>query len=286
MNTRWKQIKAKITRTPAVDLAKTGVGLAAKIAEEQTGIPVGSLIDAGYDLQDILSNLNNAKDGILPNPVMLQNGLGDDGVPSPYTLKYLHKRKLKKYGSIAVTLAGKGFSIAQDAAGFGVGGIDIMGLVKHGTAEASTLAHLYRLRELGKRHRSSITISAYIDAVIKVKSAKAGVRGGHIAAAAIPNTIASSVVGAAASAAGAIAASSLDGLITKTACEIHWRAYRELKVGAIGGAGFGPASKIVQEIFNHIRNHGDSAYIPREKVRGLISEPGGWVAVKDKLSMM
>jgi hypothetical protein len=69
--------------------------------------------------------------------------------------------------------------------------------------------------------------------------------------------------------------------------DVHWRAHVETKLASMHGADpstpSGPASEIMHEIF--IRR-GFTRIFGQHDVVSLIEEPGGWVALNDKLMLM
>ena len=265
----------------AVQGAIEGTSIGAQLVEDATGVPVATLLEAGMTMKDLMDAANDKK--TVTNPYLLARRLGENGESSKATAHYLRKRSVKKIGSIAYDVAGKGVQMGLDAAGFGMGGVDAMGLAKHGTAEVSTIAHLTRLTALSRKVKQSKYLQGLIFDLMKVKGAKAGYRGGKIAAAVIPNTIASTAVSVTVSIAGAGAQAMLKDLICKAACEIHWRAYQELTIGRIAGGGYGPACRMVQELFNHTYSTG---WVPTDTVRNYMREPAGWMVIHDKLSLM
>ncbi|MEZ5667319.1 MAG: hypothetical protein R3F55_07785 [Alphaproteobacteria bacterium] len=256
-----------------------GVSQAGAALEEATGFPITLLLEAGFTLKEIYDAAE--KTTPIPNPLLLLHGHGDGA--SPETRKYLQHRKYKKMGSAAFSFVGTGFQVAQDIAGFGVGGVDTFGLAKHGLSEASTLAHLARFAALANQVKQSTYLRGLVMDMIKVKAAKAGIRGGKIAAAAIPNSIASNVVSAAVGLGAAATSVLIKELVNRVSVEVHWRAFQELKVGSAFGGGYGPACKMAQELMNHIVS---TDFVPTGKVRTFLLEPAGYLVIKDKLGML
>jgi hypothetical protein len=66
-----------------------------------------------------------------------------------------------------------------------------------------------------------------------------------------------------------------------TSSEIHWRAYREQVISR--GQGTGPATMIIEELFTR---RGATRIFGKYDVDAIIREPGGWMAVADKIGLI
>lgn len=276
---RSKNKAKELGEEMAPEVIAIGLGEGASAIEEATGFPVTLLLEAGLTIKDIRDA--SEKGSQIPNPHLLLHGLGDG--PSPATAHYQKIRRIKKIGGALYSFTGTGLQAGLDVAGFGMGGVDAFGLAKHGASEASTLGHLTRLGLLAKTVRQSQYLESLVLDMIKVKAAKAGVRGGRIAAAAIPNSIASNVVSITISLGAAGLQTLLKELVNRVACEVHWRAYQELVIGRIAGGGYGPACRMAQELMNHTFS---SSFVPTENARAFLREPAGYLVIKDKLAML
>jgi len=274
-----KQMAKDLAKETGTEAAMIGLSQAGAALEEATGYPITLLLEAGFTLKEIYDAAE--KTTPIPNPQLLLHGHGDG--PSPETKSYLKVRRIKKIGSAAFSFVGTGFQFAQDVAGFGVGGVDTFGLAKHGLSETSTLAHLARLGALAHQVRQSRYLEGLVMDMIKVKAAKAGIRGGKIAAAAIPSSIASNVVSIAVGLGASATSVLIRELVNRVSVEVHWRAFQELKVGRAFGGGYGPACKMAQELMNHIVSIDQ---VPTSKARAFLQEPAGYLVIKDKLAML
>ncbi len=263
----------------APEVLAIGLGQTAGVIEEFSGFPVTLLLEAGMTIYEIIEAVE--KNEMIANPKLMLHGLGEGN--SPQVKHYMRVRKAKKIGGAIYSFTGTGLQVGLDVAGFGMGGVDAFGLAKHGAAEASTVAHLTRLAILSRKVKGSRYLTDLLEDIVKVKLAKATVRGGKLAAAAIPNSIASNVVSIAVSLGAATASSLLKELVNRVACELHWRAYQELTIGRVHGGGFGPACKMVQEIMNHTLS---TDFVPTPDTKKFLLEPGGYLVIKDKLSML
>lgn len=263
----------------STEAALQGISIGAQALEAVIGFPVSLLVEGGMTLKDIYDA--SQKKDLIANPKLEPYGFHEG--PSPTTKKYLFERKMKKIGGAAFSLVGTGFQVAQDVAGFGFGGIDSFGLAKHGVAEASTIGHLTRLGFLASKVKQSQYLTGLVNDMIKVKAAKAGFRGGKMAAAAIPNSIASNAVALAVGLGQAATEVMMKELCGRVALEVHFRASLELRVGASFGGGYGPAAMMAQELLNHTLSTG---YAPTTKVRSFLEEPAGHLVIFDKLSML
>ncbi len=215
---------------------------------------------------------------IIPNPWFVNNELHE--APSRFTQKYIKSRGLKGAGGTALSLAGT-------AASGSTLGINFADVAIHGNATGSTLAHLVKLRAIAgdKKYAQSVTIGAWCSLLIKMKATKTVIRGGQTAAACIP----------AASLPAAIASSvaktgvklTMTNACYAAAAGIHWRAYQEQAIsGGLGlgtGRKVGPASRMFYELFTR---RGATALFGKYDIDNLVKEPGGWMALGDKIVLM
>ena len=192
---------------------------------------------------------NAKKDKLVPNVFFWLNGI--DLGPSPKTEKNLFQRKIKGLLSIGVSAVG----MIQHAATTGVGvPIDFLNIGKQATAVATTGKHLYKLRAMAQRVRDGGSLARQINFLIEIKSMKLASRGAQLAVACVP-VPGVSLLGTGIALAHKYGYAEIyrKAVMVTTAMQIHWRAYRELKVlgaqGAIGGAkGTGPALSLVREL--------------------------------------
>lgn len=207
----------------------------------------------------------------IPNPYFLDNGFSGQ---SPVTYKYFVSRK-------QVNVAGSVASAGGNAAS-GVTMVDTVGIAQAGNALGSTAAHIIGVRAAGAKFKKSHTVTAWVDAIVKAKAAKAAVRTAGLAASAIPVP----ALGLGLSAGTAVAKLgiriSLYTLMRRTALDIHWRAFQEIQVARKAGP-VGPASSIFYEIFTR---RGVTRLFGKHDTESLIREPCGWEALADKLLMM
>lgn len=220
-------------------------------------------------------NAQEADEKLIPNPAFLANG--HDGL-SPRTRKYFVGRTFKGIGGGAVSLAG---GLAS-----GVTAVDVGALLKEGSAVGTTAAHLIGIKAAGKRFKKSETVTRWVDAMLKAKVAKIHIRGAGLVGAAIPIP----AVGLATSIATTVAKLgikvTLTKLVARTAMEVHWRAYQETVIAGSLGARpgpVGPASAMFYEIFT---KRSFTRIFGKHDTAGLIKEPGGWMALNDKLMLM
>lgn len=211
---------------------------------------------------------------VLPNLHFAANG--HDETPSPVTKRYLQTRAYKQIGAGIWGVAGAASSIpAQNFDGFSA--------VRHINAGASTGVHIYRLLQIAKRYRQSQTIAEWCNRVLKAKYAKAGIRGAQLAGSLIPIPGAQAALGGAAALASVATTKTFNGTCMAAAAEIHWRAFQETTVAGRTGGGTGPATQIMNELF---RRRGATRVLGSYDVAALIREPGGWMAVGDKILLI
>jgi hypothetical protein len=249
------------------------LGLAASVVDQLTNTNFASMatdsIGGVIDLADCKGSPEHN-----PNPLFIANGHDALGNHSPNVKKYLRKRKWKKFGGSAVSLAGNIGSIATL--------VNTSGAARHARAETKTIAHIVRLNNISKQFKQSRYLTDLCNALLKMKTIKAGARGGALAADLIPVALASGLVGAGAAVGGAIAVKRQKNLVLQTALQLHWRAYQEIKLTAIAG-GTGPAMRMVRELFGQTVRHGE---VDWSKPDNYIKEPSGWMVIQDKLNLI
>lgn len=231
----------------------------------------GTAASLGSSIRDLFTGSSSS-----PNPLFWLHGFDEEA--SPLTDVYLRNRSFKKFGGgIYSTL---GLAVSPFTAG-----TNPLAMSRHASSEAATLIHLYKLAALKNNFQSSDTVTAWIDLVVKMKIMKAVSQGAQIAINALPTSIAAvgataAALGAGASVASRIASKTMGGTCATTAMQLHWRAYRELKISA---AGRGPATLIIKELFSrrHYTLLGGS-----HDYKAMIMETGGWSAINDKLLLL
>lgn len=237
---------------------------------------VAGLVTVVHHLRNIYGLKDDGEQSIIPNPFFGANG--HEG-RSPGTRSYLTRRGYKNVGGSLLATVGEAASAVTV--------VDLVGIGQHGSASASTTMHMIKVRAVGSRFKRSETITRWVDAVIKAKAAKVAVRGTGLAAAAIPIPAVGLGVGIGTTVAKLGIKLTLGKLIARTSMELHWRAYQEQVIsGGIGGSStgaVGPASAIFTEIFNR---RGATRIFGKYDIDRFIREPGGWMALNDKLMLI
>ena len=227
-------------------------------------------------LRDAYGTANSEDPGIIPNPLFLANG--HEG-RSKKTRSYLKSRSFKSLGGGAIGAVG--------ALATPVTLVDVGGIAQHSNAIGTTSAHLMGIKAAGASFKRSETITRWVDAMIAAKTAKMGVRVAGLAGAAIPVPAVSLGTGIATTLAKLGIKLTLGKLIARTAMEVHWRSRQELVLGrGIGGiksGACGPASAMFYEVFT---KRGVTRIFGKYDTEQLIAEPGGWMALNDKLMLM
>ncbi len=234
----------------------------------------GTLVNIAAFLRSAYK-LTDEEEDIIQNPSFLANGHGGR---SPSTRKYFSSRGLKNFGGGAASFAS---GLAS-----GVTMVDTVGIVQGANAVGTTTAHLVGVKAAGARFKKSQTITRWVDAIIAAKSAKLGVRAAGLAGSAIPIPAVGLGIGIATTVAKLGIKVTMQNLITRTSMEVHWRAYQELAIsrGLSGGTGAaGPASAMFYEIFT---KRGITRIFGKYDAEALIKEPGGWMALRDKLMLI
>jgi hypothetical protein len=226
--------------------------------------------------------------GAKPSPRFVANGFG--GAPSPVTQAYLKSRAWKSIGGTVVSVAGGGASA--------VTGINVGSTARHGSALGTTGAHLAAISSIAMSAQADNPIVAdWCRVIIRQKAAKVAARGMETASSAIPVPMAGPIIKIFATLAKLGIKMTAPEVCFAAAIEIHWAAFCEqrgtagrpsfLKMGGGGGKKAkldtaGPASKIFQEMFTR---RGMTSVFGAYDIASLVTEPGGWMALGDKISM-
>lgn len=246
------------------------------IAEAVVSDSAGSMVVLMNSLYDLVNEAKSEDEDILRNPQFIANGHTTG--KSPKTQKYFKYRKKVSMFSTASSIASE---LASGATQVSVGDIAM-----DSNAVGSTAGHIAKLCAIGKRYKKSDTITGWVKAIQRAKTAKLSLRSASLASAFIPIaglSLGASVVNALAAAGVKI---SLGGLMARVAMELHWRAYQEVTISSVfskASGPVGPASAILYELFT---KRGMSRIWGKHDVGAIIREPGGWMAVHDKLMLI
>lgn len=229
-----------------------------------TIISLGKLVRELYGVK--------GEDELIGNPSFSANG--HEGM-SPKTKDYLRSRKVKGF-------LGSAFSFAGDAASAATA-VNVASIARDGSAALTSAGHLLAVRSVATGFKKSETVTGWVDACVKAKAAKVGIRGASVAGAAVPIPGFSLGVSAATTIAKLGIKLKLGNLLARTALEVHWRAYQEVVIGRSTNKPVGPASAIFYEIFT---KRSATKLFGNYDVNKLIREPAGWYALRDKLTLM
>lgn len=247
----------------------------ASVVDDVAGTDLGKVNSAGQAIYKKLKGKQPNKNEI-PNPWFVFNGHEDRS--SPYTKKYLKRRGYKSKGAKGITIVG-GLASAETA------GVNVGGVAVHANAVGSTAAHMAKIVSIANSYKKTKTISEWCNVILKAKAAKAAIRAGDLAGAAIPfGSLPASIATAIAKAGVKL---TMTNMCYTAAANIHWRAYQEQAISGglnLGTGGkVGPASKIYWEIF---QRRGATRIFGQYDTAQLISEPCGWRALGDKLVLI
>lgn len=231
-----------------------------------------AVVSAIHLLRDCYGADAQTETGIIANPFFLDNG--HSGL-SPKTVSYLTSRKFKSLGSGGLSLAS---SLAT-----GVTMVDVAGIAREGSAVGTTAGHMIGIKAAGSRFKNSVTINGWIDAMMKAKAAKLGMRSVGLVGAAVPIPAVGLTVNVVKTLAGLGIKLTLGKLILRVAMEVHWRAYQEVIIGRSTDRAIGPASAMVYELFT---KRSFTRILGKYDTNKIIREPGGWMAINDKLMLM
>ena len=216
------------------------------------------------------------KSKLEPNPHFVANGIESNG--TKLTEQYFRGRRGKSILGTAIGHASK--------AATAVTVVDVGGIAKEGQAAGLSVAHAVKLKAVAKRYRQSETVTAWIDLVHKLKCMKAAIRGTGVVGAAVPFAAVGVVTECLQSAGKRGVKLTYGNVASRTAMELHWRAYQERKLGAAFGGGKGaggPACAILYELFT---KRGLTRIFGKYDVDAFIAEAPGWLAVKDKIMLI
>ncbi len=218
------------------------------------------------------------------NPHFEMNGHDD---ASPKTVEYFRYRAAMKTGSTA-------YSAANGLLAASVTMVDVGNAAKAAQALGSTAAHMRELSAIAQTYSRSSTIQEWLSIVFMAKKVKASARTTDLVGSAVPMAGAGLASGLISGAQRAGLRLTFGALIARAAMAVHWRAFQETSFQKSeatlsgphmtgGGAPIGPACAIMIEIF---RQRTMSRFIHRHQVGRLIQEPGGWMALNDKLVLL
>jgi hypothetical protein len=213
---------------------------------------------------------------VVPNPWFVMNG--HEERDNHVSQRYLHSRAWKSVGATALSMAG---TAAEAVTVVNVGEIG-----NQVNAIGSTGAHMYRLNQIAKSYKGSVTISEWLTLVQKMKAAKLAIRAGSLGGSFIP-ICGDCLVGNLSALAKLGIKVTMTSACMTTAAAIHWRAFQEQQMsGGLGrgtGRKVGPASRIFWEIFTR---RGVTRLFGKYDIDALVKEPAGWMALSDKLMLI
>jgi hypothetical protein len=230
-----------------------------------------SALEAVAEMVDAASGakLRAGEMAVLPNPLFPRKNSR-----SPVTQAYLRARAWKTMGGSIMAIAGSMTSGASH-------GVDAFGGAQHVNSTASTGLHLHRLDAIRLQYPDSEQVGLWLDTVERAKAQKLLIRGTQAFGALTPIpgvNIGASVVAALAK----IAAKNIMGVrCHQAAQEIHWLAHQEQT--KTKGKSAGPASAVVWEIFTR---RTATRVLGTYDIDSLVKEPGGWMALGDKLMLV
>lgn len=274
-----KQTKALDGVDRLSDTGDAAESIAWTIAEAIGGeIGIGAPIVLIHLYRDVLKEVDGFDPKSPPNPLFLSHGF--DNTDSPRTTRYMTTRTYKNIGGTSLAAAG---TLASQATQ-----VDVSGILMHTNATGSTLAHMKMLHGIAKKYPRSTTVQNWVKTCMTAKAFKAGIRGTQLAGAAIPIGAVGITTSVAATLGKLGVKLTYGTVINRVAMELHWRANVEMKLSTIGGGratknANGPASAVMFEIF---RKRGFTRVFGQYDVPALISESGGWWALRDKLLLM
>jgi hypothetical protein len=157
--------------------------------------------------------------------------------------------------------------------------VNVAKVAKHGAATASSSLHLVKLHGMANKVKDGGSLARHLQMLINLKSAKAAHR--------LRQTITSAVPGGGIVSAGVnIAMFSVPhtvglGLyaetIVKAAEDIHWGAYRELKLLRGSTKESGPCLRMIRELTTR------SIWFSVKDINNIVMEPNGYKVIVYKL---
>ena len=247
--------------------------IATAIADEVAGTPSATGV-AGLQIVNEAAEiykLYRSKPGLKPNYQFVTHGHDGD---SPITLRYFKARRLKNMGAAAASIAGT-VSSSHTA------GVSVPGIATGVNASVTSALHAGKIMTIAKHYKQSRTIADWCATIEKAKLQKLGLRAGGAIASSVPIPMASMVGSVVIAAATAKVQLTQGSLLLAAAGDIHWRAFQERAIG--GKSASGPGILIVRELF---AKRGATAMLGSYDVDAIISEPAGWNAINDKLTLI
>lgn len=208
-----------------------------------------------------------------PNPLFIWHGYEESTHVA--TLKYLQHRKHLNNAGLVTGLLGSGIAV--------VSVVNVVAIGQGLNALGATGKHLEHFLALAEKFKRSDTLKQWLGLLIRMKTLKASLRSGELAltvsglcgTGAIAATIALTIAKFGSQA-------KLKTLCNFVAMHLHWRAFQET-ILLRGAAGTGPATRILQELFTR---RSLTQHFGEHNVAALIREPGGWMAIADKLLLI
>lgn len=259
-----------------------------KLAIEVVAKDYAFLAAVGHEIYGMaMEEYGEITQKVVHNPI-LTRGYGIEPNDSYFTEKFLRRRSRKTMTGAAISGVGVGLSAVTS--------VNVLGIVRHANAEASSIGHMASLISLAKKHKKSKTVERWLRVAMLAKGMKIFGRAGNIAADAIPVPFVGGGIGAFISVYNIGRQAALQGVMSRVAMEIHARAHREVvltrmlvRTDRVQQGGFsrntfygnaGPASSVIYSLlhrYNALRALG--AY----DVPSFILETAGWMVVYDKL---
>jgi hypothetical protein len=144
---------------------------------------------------------------------------------------------------------------------------------------------MYKIIAIANSYPQSKTIGSWCELILKVKTAKAMIRGGQLVSGLVPGAHLPAAIASAIAKTGVKL--TYTNAVYAAAANIHWRAFQEQAISGGRGMGtggkIGPGSRIYYEIFT---KRGMTALLGGYDIAQLIQEPGGWEPLADKLLLL
>ncbi|MFO1063525.1 MAG: hypothetical protein U0892_06630 [Pirellulales bacterium] len=214
-----------------------------------------------------------------PNPHFVQNGI--DGT-SKKTASNLRKRRIKAF-------AGSVFSFGGTLAS-SVTAVNAADVGKHSAAIGSSAIHLTRFGTMASKVRDGGSLHRTLMALCALKSMKIAARGTKVAVSFIP-VPGISLVGKIVGDVHEQALAFKQAAILKIAFDLHWQAYREMKIG--GPNARGPALDICRSLVclsaTHAAGNSETALDvgglhSAQGLNEILNEPCGYMVLAYKLN--
>ncbi len=236
-------------------------------------VPSALILNTISSIRTLIDSHSEDGDFIVNNPLILDlNPTWTADAKSLKTLAYLRQRNKLNLASSGTATAGGAASV--------VTAVDVVSVGQNGNAVGSTAAHVVNLKKISEQYKNDKVIKAWLDLIIACKVQKGAIRTAQGVIGLTAFGVGAIVCGVVGTAVKAGITLKFSTVCKKLALELHFRAYQESRTAASKSK---PATEILNELF---ARRGFTRIFGQHDISGMIQEPGGWMAIADKLLLI